>query len=442
MKKMLTRLAASFSTRPASWNGNITAVWDRCHRHLQPLESRLALPDGAFTTCPLCSKETALRMRAHIRFGPDHWREDASVLHCGACRQYSLTQDEYTAHVAQATLWAQEHGRSDALAAYGEVTAVNARLWARAPTVLNIEPTTRCNFNCWYCIGRHMKQDDIDFDGFVAALNNFPTLKILALVGEGEPLMHKQFFDMVKLAKDRGIRVVTLSNGSAFSESVVKKLCESEVDYISISIDSTDAATFADSRIDGDLNRVLDGIKKLTAYRDANGYKYPLIGVKGSLFDHTRNEMPAIVQAAKQCGVDMFESFQPLNPKRSYVKIYPADKVHLLQQNQVVAQKITADYASLPLPSIVDFAQSENMAISNCGPGNGLRPNCNEEWIYSLLSGDVTPCCQIKDPMDDDWNIFKHSMDEILNNQHYENVRFNLWNGIFLPACDGCSKIQ
>lgn len=440
MKKLLSRFAAPFLKRSANWDGNITTIWDRCHSHLQPLESGLPVPSSEFSRCPLCKSDQALRVRSHIRLGADHWREDASVLHCRGCHQYSLQEEEYKVHAAAATQWARQNRPAAAPNDYAMVTAVNARLWARAPTVLNIEPTTRCNFNCWYCIGRHMKQEDIDFDGFVAALNNFPTIKTLALVGEGEPLMHKQFFDMVRVAKERGIRVVTLSNGSAFSESVVKKLCESEVDYISISIDSTDPATFADSRLDGDLTRVLEGIKKLTTYRDTNGYKYPLIGVKGSLFDHTRGEMPAIVETAKQCGVDMFESFQALNPKKSYVEIYPADKVQLLKQSHEVAKKIAEDYSKLSLPSIADFAQREKIAISNCGPTNGLRPNCNEEWIYSLLSGDVTPCCQIKDPMDKEWNIFNHSIDEIQNNQHYENVRFNLWNGIFLNACEGCSK--
>lgn len=440
MKNMRARLASLFVNRSPKWDGNITAVWDRCHGHLQPLETRLPLPGGTFVVCPLCQESLALRVRAHVRFGPDRWMDNSSVLHCSGCKQYSLTQEEISGYVAEATQWAKVHRSEVSPAEYAQVTAVNARLWARNPTVLNIEPTTRCNFSCWYCIGRHMKQDDIDFDGFVAALDNFPTLKILALVGEGEPLMHKQFFDMVKVAKERGIRVVTLSNGSPFSESVVKKLCESEVDYISISIDSTDPATFAESRIDGDLVRVWEGIKKLTSYRDSNGYKYPLIGVKGSLFDHTRTEMPAIVSAAKQCGVDMVESFQALNPKRSYVEIYPADKLHLLKKSQEVAENIAADYSKLSLPSIVEFAEREGMAISNCGPGNGLRANCNEEWIYSLLSGDVTPCCQIKDPMDKDWNIFTNSIDDIQNNHHYENVRFNLWNGVFLSACDGCSK--
>ena len=442
MKKLLTRLVAPLLDRPKTPSSNITALWGRCHPHLIPLESSLPLHNSQYESCPLCNENRAVRIRAHLRYGPDCWRHDASALYCYGCRQYAIAPEDHKTHTESAARWAKAQRPATVAKEYESLTAVDARLWTRNPTVLNIEPTTRCNFNCWYCIGRHMKQEDIDFDGFLAALDNFPTLKILAVVGEGEPLMHKRFFDMVEIAKAKGIRVVTLSNGSAFSESVIRKLCESKVDYISISIDSVDPTTFAESRIDGDLDKVLEGIKRLTTFRDANGFNYPMVGLKGTLFDHTRDQLPAIADAAKRSGVDMVEAFQPINPKQSYVEIYPADKLHLLKQSRTVAEKIGEDIGKLTLPTIEEFAKRENMAVSNCGPFNGLRPNCNEEWIYSLLSGDVTPCCQIKDPMDKEWNIFEHSIDAIQSNHHYENVRFNLWNGIFLTACDGCYKTK
>lgn len=54
------------------------------------------------------------------------------------------------------------------------VEAVDARLWSRTPTMINIEPTTRCNFNCWYCVGRHMEQADIRVEDFEKMLDNLP----------------------------------------------------------------------------------------------------------------------------------------------------------------------------------------------------------------------------------------------------------------------------
>lgn len=441
MKNLISRLMTPFQKGPTGGDENVSALWGEAHAHLRPESPSLPLPEGEYHECPLCQARRAVRIRARLRFGADYWLDDATLTFCYGCGEYALPSEQRADYAARAQAWARANNPT-AATSYASLTAIDARLWSRTPKFMNLEPTTRCNFNCWYCIGRHMKQADIDVDGFARALENFPSLEILALVGEGEPLLHKGFFDMVRLAKEKGIRVATISNGSTFSESVVKKLCESGVDYISISIDSTDPRNFAESRLDGDLAKVWRGIERLTSYRDANGYKYPQVGLKGTLFTHTRGEMPAIVAEAKRHGVDVVESFQPLNAKHSYVEIYPADKLPLLEDAAEIAATINEGYASLVLPSVVEFAQRENMPISNCGTPNGLRSNCDEEWIYSLLSGDVTPCCQIKQPMDEKWNIFDHSIDEILSNPHYENLRFNLWNGIFLQACAGCSKTQ
>jgi len=421
---------------------DITVLWNRAHAHLRPSDQHLPVAADEYATCPLCDSQRALRVVAHLRYGPDYWLENAVVFYCYDCHGYALPPTEAQAHQAKAGAWARgQHGVFSQFK-YRDITAVNARLWSATPTVLNLEPTTLCNFSCWYCIGRHMKQGELAYEDFAATLDNFPTLKMLALVGEGEPLMHKRFFDMVRVAKERGIRVSTISNGSAFSQSVIKKICDSGLDYISISIDSIDPATFAQSRVDGDLTKVWAGIERLAKYRDENGFKYPVIGLKGTLFTHTRDEMPLILAEAKKRGVNVVESFQPLNPKKSYLNIYPAENRALIDDYNDISMRIRSGYATGILPSVVEFAQREQLNISNSGRPNPLRKNCDEEWIYSLLSGDITPCCQIKEPIDPDWNIAKHPLHEILGNEAYENMRFNLWNGLFLSDCDGCSKTQ
>jgi len=421
---------------------DLTGLWNRAHGHLRPHDQHLPLAAGEYQACPLCDSTRALRVTAHLRYGPDYWLENAALLYCHDCHGYALPPAEARVHQAHALAWARSRHGVFSSYKYRDITALNARLWSATPTVLNLEPTTLCNFNCWYCIGRHMKQGELAFDDYIAVLDNFPSLKMVALVGEGEPLMHKRFFDMVRVAKERGVRVSTISNGSAFSQSVIKKICESGLDYVSISIDSIDPATFAQSRVDGDLNKVWAGIERLAKYRDANGFKYPAIGLKGTLFTHTRDEMPLIMAEAKRRGVDVVESFQPLNPKKSYVDFYPTEMTQLLADTHDIGQRIQSGYATGILPSVVEFAKREQINISNSGRPNPLRKNCDEEWVYSLMSGDVTPCCQIKEPVDPAWNISQHPLHEILKNEAYENMRFNLWNGLFLSDCEGCSKTR
>jgi MoaA/NifB/PqqE/SkfB family radical SAM enzyme len=398
---------------------DITSQWDAAHSHLRPAPKYLPLNADDFGQCPCCTART-VRVLASTRSG-DAWSDSTPIDYCADCDRFFLMKQE-----------------SDV------VTAVDARLWFDQPTFLNIEPTTRCNFNCWYCIGRHMKQEDIDVGNFAKVLDNFPSVKTIALVGEGEPLLHKDFFKMAHMAKDRGIRVMIISNGSAFSKSVIKQICEAEIAYIGISIDSIDAETFARSRLDGDLPKIWEGIKRLRDYRDEHGYRYPRIGVKGTLFTHTKNELPAIVEEAKRNGVEIFESFQALNPMKSYIPIYPKEQLSELASVEPVASAIHRDSAPArdTLQPFSAFCEAEGIEAEKTGKPNVLRKNCDEQWVYSLLSGDVTPCCQIKTPIDPSWNLFNHSLSDILKAPSYENVRFNLWNGLFPTYCDGCWKTR
>jgi MoaA/NifB/PqqE/SkfB family radical SAM enzyme len=410
---------------------NASAVWQASHGWLRPDRKHLRMRADQYLQCPYCRQQEAVRIRSHLRFGAREWCDQGSVLHCTACGEVSLLHSDRAAI---------ERTRPDIVGQ--PLTAVEARLWSAKPTFLNIEPTTRCNFECWYCVGRSMKQEDIKVEDFAKVLDNFPTLETVALVGEGEPLLHKGYFDMVKMARARGLHVMMISNGSAFSESVVRKICESGITYISISIDSISADNFGSSRIKGDLNRVLDGIEKLRRYRDEHGYQYPKIGLKGTLFQHTEHELLPIVEMAKARGVEVFESFQPLNPHKNYVRIYPKEQLKeltTLSQISTTIQRDSSRAVSI-MQSIQAFCEEEGIALDKNGNGNGLRPNCDEEWIYALLSGDVTPCCQIKTPMSPTWNLFNHDIQSILDDQQYQNTRFNLFNGLFPDYCDGCHK--
>lgn len=289
-----------------------------------------------------------------------------------------------------------------------------------------------------------MVQDDINVDNFIKLLDNFPTVHTIALVGEGEPLMHKGFFKMANLARDRGKRVMIVSNGSTLSQSNIKKLCESKIAYVSISIDSVDAETFASSRIEGKLDQIWKGIENLRRYRDTHGFQYPRIGLKGTLFSYSKNDLPEIIAAAKNHGVEIFESFQPLNPMSTYLPIYPREKLEEIKYIDEVAGNIARDSwaAQQQLTSVAEFCAQEGIVLDKNGTPNGIRKNCDEQWIYSLLSGDITPCCQIKTPPSSNWNLFNRTIDQILSDHFYENMRFNLWNGIFPEFCTGCWKLR
>jgi MoaA/NifB/PqqE/SkfB family radical SAM enzyme len=280
-------------------------------------------------------------------------------------------------------------------------------------------------------------------DNFLRMLEHAEGINTLALVGEGEPLLHPEIFTMAAKVRESGRKALMISNGSQFTEEIIARLCEIEVVYVAVSIDSTRPEYFSRSRAHGDLAEVLRGMARLRAYRDAHGFRYPKIAVKGTLLDYNEGEMLAVVQLAREHGAEIFEGFQPLNPKASYLAIYPPKERGQLASIGRVARRISEQLprARQLLRSCEEFMAEEGIVFGGQDRVNRLRNHCDERYVYALLSGDITPCCQVKDPVEPDWNLLEKPLSEILRTPSYENMRFNLWNGIFPAFCAGCGKI-
>jgi MoaA/NifB/PqqE/SkfB family radical SAM enzyme len=108
--------------------------------------------------------------------------------------------------------------------------------------MVQLEITTRCNFDCFYCAGRAMHQGDMAYDLFVALLarhvecNGVPDT--VSLQGEGEPTLHRDFFKMAAHVAGLGSKPYTITNGTykhpeRFAENF---------SHVGVSIDTLDQA--------------------------------------------------------------------------------------------------------------------------------------------------------------------------------------------------------
>lgn len=135
------------------------------------------------------------------------------------------------------------------------------------PYVVYIDPTNLCNFKCTFCptsdlpllkqVGR--KQTSMDLATFKKVIDDiaqFDTkLKLLSLYKDGEPLVNKDFVEMVRYAKKANVaeRIWTKTNGSLLNPELNSRLIEAGLDMIHISVESVSAEGYfeiADVRID------------------------------------------------------------------------------------------------------------------------------------------------------------------------------------------------
>src|SRR5690606_22469877 len=92
-------------------------------------------------------------------------------------------------------------------------------------TFAQIEPVGQCNLRCQMCPIQFRRDGPphgplafMEFETFCRLLAQMPRLETLHLQGMGEPLMHPRFFDMVRHAAARGVRVSTNTNLTLLSE--------------------------------------------------------------------------------------------------------------------------------------------------------------------------------------------------------------------------------
>ncbi|WP_295749326.1 radical SAM/SPASM domain-containing protein [uncultured Oscillibacter sp.] len=146
----------------------------------------------------------------------------------------------------------------------------------KTPYSINIDPCNICNFKCKFCAVQtsgealNFKKQMMPlplFEKIVDDLSAFPDkLKLLGVVGNGEPLLNPDFPQMVRYVKDKGIAnlVETNTNGSKLNPELNQALIESGLDRIRISVEAVSEEGYLEiAGVNIDLERFIYNIKDL-----------------------------------------------------------------------------------------------------------------------------------------------------------------------------------
>lgn len=140
------------------------------------------------------------------------------------------------------------------------------------PTVLDIENISRCNFRCVMCTVSDFKKGkrarDMSLEEFKRLIDDQYGLVEIKLHGLGEPLLQgDEYFEMIRYARERHIWVRTVTNGSVLHvNDNIRKLVDSGINEIQISVDGADEETFSSIRRGGHFDRVAENARALNAH--------------------------------------------------------------------------------------------------------------------------------------------------------------------------------
>ncbi|HVK98718.1 MAG TPA: radical SAM protein, partial [Dongiaceae bacterium] len=305
---------------------------------------------------------------------------------------------------------------------------------------LQIEPTTRCNFTCGFCAGRHLPQLDLDFDTFARLIDRLDDVRHVELQGEGEPLMHPRFFDMVRHLRNRfpAVKISLITNGSLFTAENIEQLLQCQVNSIMVSLESADAATFQQIR-GGKLSRVERGIQHLLAQRKQRGLHQPTLGFAVTLLRETGADVSAIADLYVALGLDGGILLQPLQTMPAYSQFYDADmRANLLQAEDVVRiNHIIAGDKTLKA-QLRQFQQSPHFYSELYRSPEDAAPTCPwlERGLFISASGHAASCCFVKQAERDGFCKADAEMSTLLERR--AALLQTLKAGQIPAQCNGC----
>ena len=137
---------------------------------------------------------------------------------------------------------------------------------------VNLELTNHCNLKCTICpVNTTMRRAKGFMDPalFRRVIDENPQLDFVLAFQWGEPLLHPQFFELVRYAADRGVRTMITSNGTYLSPENRAKLLECGLERITFSVDGDRETHFSIRHYD--LERLRTDVQALRTERDAAG---------------------------------------------------------------------------------------------------------------------------------------------------------------------------
>lgn len=138
-----------------------------------------------------------------------------------------------------------------------------------APICLTWELTYACNLECVHCLSSSGRRDprELTTDEAKAVLDELHDLQVFYInMGGGEPMIRRDFFELLEYSIGRGIGVKFSTNGAFIDAEKAKRLTAMEYLDIQISLDGTDAVTNDAVRGNGSYDTAIQAMNHL---RDA-----------------------------------------------------------------------------------------------------------------------------------------------------------------------------
>lgn len=296
------------------------------------------------------------------------------------------------------------------------------------PSILMVEPTNLCNLNCPLCPtgNRSLKRERgfMPLDGFKKIMDELGDYLLnLTLWNYGEPMLHKDIYEMIEYAKTKKIFIRLSTNGHFFdNKDNVKRLVLSGLDDLIIALDGASQETLSKYRIGANFEKIINGIRGVIEEKKKLGTRLPFIEIQFVIMKHNEHEVEKMKKIAQEIGADKL-TLKTVTLEMETEK----SKEELAKMKQFLPEE--EKYSR--------YAKNEN-ELKRKKP---VKNQCIRLWLSSVINwnGDVVPCCYDADGIFTFGNAFGKSFKEIWTGNNYIKFRKTvLENKKSIKMCANC----
>lgn len=289
------------------------------------------------------------------------------------------------------------------------------------PVGISIETTTCCNLACYECplgqgqINRANKH--MPWSMYQKIIDQaYKHTSSLLLYFQGEPFIAPDIFKQIAYAHQKKIYTISSTNGHFLNTSNCIKIISSGLNRIIISLDGITHDVYTQYRRNGDLVKVLNGIKELVKWKKKLGKSNPLVIIQFLIFKYNEHQ---------------------INDIKSFFKTSGADKLQLKKP-----QIYHFNDADALLPSSQYSRYIKNTDNNYIIKGR-LKNACKRLWqsMVFTVEGDVVPCCFDKHADHKFGNIKDDELTAIWRSGAANEFRKNiLTNRMRIGICNNCTE--
>lgn len=321
------------------------------------------------------------------------------------------------------------------------------------PKWLALEITSRCNLNCIHCRSSsemHSKFPEMTFFQIKKLIDDISSFAkpVIVLTG-GEPLLHKNVFDIASYGSSKGLRMGLATNGTLITDKICNKIKQSGIQIVAISLDGSTPEIHDNFR--KQPGAFAGTMKAMKHFRKNN---IPFI-INSSFTQRNQNDIENVYHFARKTGAIawyMFlvvptgrarELFDELITPKDYQKIlkwhYKVEK----EETEILMRPTCApDYYRVFHQMSKKDGTSHSRRSLTFSTGGNKGCVCAQSIALIRSNGDILPCSYfnakagnvLETPFKEIWE----KADLFLSLRDFDNYKDKCPKCEYLNVCGGC----